>query len=124
MVEPWFSLLQQGYKTVEGRLARNPKYEQVLEEGSIIVFRHNPSHQLLDKSTQANASFKARVTRVRKYTSFEQYLTREGLGVCLPGVASIKDGVAVYRQFYTKEDEEAFGVLAIHIDVEAAATAK
>jgi WD40 repeat protein len=40
----------------------------------------------------------------------------EGLERVLPGVSSLKEGVDVYRQFYTEEDEKVYGVVAITIE--------
>lgn len=42
-------------------------------------------------------------------------LENEGLKHTLPGIAEIDRGREVYYQFYTPEEEKAFGVLAISI---------
>lgn len=52
-----------------------------------------------------------------RYPSFEQYLMQEGLARTLPGTRSIERGVAAYRQFYSAEEENAHGVVALHLNI-------
>lgn len=57
------------------------------------------------------------VAGTRLYKSFREYLSRETLSKCLPafGITTIRDGVKVYRKFYTSCDEKQHGVLAIRL---------
>jgi ASC-1-like (ASCH) protein len=57
------------------------------------------------------------VTAVLRYPSFHAYLTRETVPRCLPayGVSSVRDGVRVYRKYYTAAEERAHGVLALRL---------
>ncbi|EGD76902.1 ProFAR isomerase associated superfamily [Salpingoeca rosetta] len=105
VVEPWFSFIAQGKKTVEGRLASD-KYTG-LGVGCTIAFRCEPTPDL--------PPVHVTVTRVVRYPSIALYLEAEGLSRCLPGIETLAEGVQVYRQFYTEEDEQRLGVLAIHI---------
>jgi ASC-1-like (ASCH) protein len=57
------------------------------------------------------------VEEKRTYSTFAEMLRSEGLEKCLPGIFSIEDGVAIYRQFYSKEEEAQFGVLAFKVIV-------
>ena len=41
--------------------------------------------------------------------------TFEGLKKTLPNINTLEEGVNVYYKFYTKEDEEKYGILAITI---------
>ena len=43
-------------------------------------------------------------------------LEREGIERVLPGVHNIEEGVRIYRQFYTEEEEKNYGVVAIEIE--------
>lgn len=90
--------IQSGEKSVEGRLAK-PKYIN-LAPGDKISF---------------NGTLEVTITKVTRYKSFMQMIQSEGIERVLPGVTSLKEGVAVYRQFYSEEDEKTYGVAAITI---------
>ena len=74
----------------------------MLKKGTVLV---------INKSERGGV--RAVVTDVRHYKSFEDYLSSEGLRTTLPGVTSIQEGVAVYRQFYSSADEAEHGVVAV-----------
>jgi len=102
--EPWFTLINLGLKKAEGRL--NTGRFKELQEGDIIEWY--------------NDDFKHRkcVTKISKkieYKSFREYLHKEGLQNCLPGMPDIEHGLSVYYKYYTKEDEEKFGVISIRL---------
>lgn len=102
---PWYGLMKAGKKTIEGRL----------NKGKFAEIRIGTVLHITPSSSNTNAGgFVAVVTQINKYASFEQYLSQEGLLNCLPGIATIREGVAVYRKFYTAEMERELGVLAIH----------
>ncbi|MEW5303545.1 MAG: hypothetical protein WDW36_006226 [Sanguina aurantia] len=111
VAEPWFTFIKAGEKTVEGRLCRG--MFAGLQVGSLLsVTRSNAQAQ---EACMHACMVEVSVTCVNRYASFEQYLTDEGLAKTLPGVHSISEGVAVYHQFYTPQQESEHGVLAIHI---------
>ena len=103
---PWFKHIKKGRKTVEGRLNKG-KFSE-LGPGSVLVIAEKGSH--IDKVV-------AVVVKVKKYPDFKTYLVQEGLASTLPGITSIEEGVAVYRRFYSEEQEKEYGVLAICIHV-------
>ena len=103
--EPWFTLISLGLKTIEGRKNRG-KFKD-MQIGEIIEW--------------TNSDFKPRnvFTRIVKkntYKTFKEYLETEGLDKCLPGIPSIEHGLSVYYKYYTKEDENEFGVVAIGLE--------
>lgn len=54
----------------------------------------------------------------RRYPTFDAMLRSEGLARVLPpasGVSSLEQGVAVYRGFYSAEQEREHGVLALRV---------
>lgn len=51
---------------------------------------------------------KLKVVNLTLYTSFQSMLENEGLKHVLPGVREIEHGAAVYRQFYSIEQEKEF----------------
>ncbi len=101
--EPWFSLMKNKKKRIEGRL--NKGTFATLKKGEIIKFINN------------NNSFKAKIKKIVKYNTFEEYLSQEGLKRTLPNINSIEDGVNIYYKYYTKEQEREYKVLAIYIKV-------
>jgi len=104
--EPWFSLISLGLKTVEGR--RNKGRFKDMRVGETIEW--------------VNDDFKRRTVMTEiigknEYSTFEEYLLAERLDRCLPGIKTIEDGRAVYYKYFTKEDEQEFGVVAILLKV-------
>lgn len=62
-------------------------------------------------------SIKTRIKRKTAYATFEEYLTRESLDKCLPGMPSIEHGLSVYYKYFSKEQEREFGVIAIELEL-------
>ena len=111
ILEPWFSLILLGLKTVEGR--RNKGKFKEMKVGDIIQwnnFNFRPRSVL------------TRVTGKTEYPTFKEYLEKEGLDKCLPGMEKlgseklgIEHGLSIYYKYFTKEDEKEFGVVAIRM---------
>jgi ASC-1-like (ASCH) protein len=104
--EPWFSLMKNKKKKIEGRLNKGTFAE--LKKGEIVKFVNN------------NNSFKAKIKKIVKYNTFEDYLSQEGLKRTLPNkpkVISIDEGCDIYYKYYTKEQEKEYKILAIYIKV-------
>lgn len=100
--EPWFSLIKLGIKTVEGRL--NTGDHAKMQPGDTVTFTND---QLgFSRSTTKT------VAKKTAYETFDDYPRAEQLGRCLPGV---EQGVQVYRQYYAAADEQAHGVVALHL---------
>lgn len=110
---PWFDALFYGKKTIEGRL--NKGKFALLNVGSVIVISRTGGNANSRFSGPPPPNMVAVVTDVMYYKSFEDYLSQEGLARTLPGVCSISDGVSIYHQFYTIEQERNNGVVAIHL---------
>jgi ASC-1-like (ASCH) protein len=101
--EPWFSLIQNGQKQVEGRLNRG-KFQE-LRVNDTIRFTNN------DKS------FNAKITKITKYPNFGDLLFHEKLYRVLPGFPNIKCGIILYDKFYKFNEIKEFGTLAIEVAV-------
>jgi len=104
--EPWFTLIKLGIKSVEGRL--NKGVFENLKIGNTIEWKNN---------NLGERSVLTKVTSKNVYSSFEKYLEKETLEKCLPSFNSINDGVDVYYKYFTKQDEEKYGVVAIHLEI-------
>ena len=105
--EPWFSLIKDGLKTVEGRLNKGDFASLI--KGDCIKVVNN------DLGFMRNYTIK--ITSIHKYTSFKEYLEKEKLEKCLPGIDTIEDGVKVYYKYYSKEDEEKYKIVAIRFKI-------
>jgi ASC-1-like (ASCH) protein len=106
--EPWFTLIQLGLKTVEGR--KNKGKFKEMKVGDIIEWKNEDFKP---------RSFLTQITGKAEYPNFKTYLETEGLEKCLPNMEKygIEHGLSVYYKYYTKEDEQAFGVVAIRLKV-------
>jgi ASC-1-like (ASCH) protein len=103
-IEPYFSFVKNGQKTIEGRLHKE-EYKLLKIGDHIIV-----------QSREESDSAEIVVGDIRKYHSFQEMLQNEDLKKVLPEVETIEEGVAVYRKFYTDEEQEEFGVIAIQFN--------
>lgn len=106
--EPWFTLIQLGLKTVEGR--KNKGKFKEMKVGDIIEWKNEDFKP---------RSFLTQITGKVEYPNFKTYLETEGLKKCLPNMEKygIEHGLSVYYKYYTKEDEHEFGVIAIRLKV-------
>ena len=104
--EPWFSLIKLGLKTIEGR--RNKGRFKEMKIGDIIKWTNNDFN---------SRSVLTRIKNKNKYNTFKEYLETEGLQKCLPGIDTIENGLSVYFKYFTKKDEEEFGVIAIELEL-------
>ncbi|KAJ6733925.1 ASCH DOMAIN PROTEIN putative ISOFORM 1-RELATED [Salix koriyanagi] len=101
--EPYFSLLKDGRKTIEGRCA------------TVDYTRIEPGDMIL-----VNKILVLKVEDVHRYASFSKMLQAESLEKVLPGVKTVEEGVEIYRKFYTEEKEKSNGVLAVCVSKLAA----
>jgi len=63
-----------------------------------------------------------RVAETATYSSFKEMLEEETLEAVLPGVQSLAEGENVYRRFYTQQQEQQSGVLAIKVGLQGKVT--
>lgn len=104
--EPWFSLISLGLKTVEGR--KNKGRFREMKVGDIVKWTNN---DFMPRSVLT------KITEKTEYNKFKEYLETEGLDKCLPGMPDLEHGLSVYFKYYTKKDEEEFGVIAIKFEL-------
>lgn len=110
--EPWFSLIKQGVKPVEGRKG-TPTWSSI-KIGDLIIFRDPDDHK---------KTFEAKVTGINKYLKsvdsqddpLDQYLKGETLEKALPGVKTLEEGRKVYLQWSTQAEIDKYGMLGIHV---------
>jgi ASC-1-like (ASCH) protein len=102
--EPWYTHIKKGQKTVEGRL--NKSWVTSLNELDRVIWL---------KSGEESEHFSTYVEKLASYSTFEEMLRTEGLENVLPGVETIEDGIQIYREFYSEDDEKKYGVIGIHM---------
>lgn len=102
--EPYFTYIKQGIKTVEGRLNKGKWIE--MQIGDEI---------LVDNLPNSTETFLVQIIGKNNYKSFREMIIFEGMGNVIPEAKSIDEAESVYYKFYTKEEEERFGVTAIRI---------
>lgn len=105
--EPWFSLIKLGIKKTEGRL--NKGYFSNVKKGDNIIF--------INKDFKQIRTCTIKVTSTHTYDTFEEYLEHETLEKCLPSIDTIKNGTKVYYQYFTKSDEQKYGIVAVRFIV-------
>lgn len=112
--DPWFSWIQAGNKVVEGR-KNSPKW-MGLKSGDTLIFV-----DLITQSAQPR-TFSAQVVDVTLYEAgpgvLRKYLETEMLSRVLPGVATIEEGEKIYQQWWSREQYEKLGILAIQVKVD------
>lgn len=99
--DPWFSLIRDGIKPVEGRKG-SPSHKKI-KVGDFLNF------------TNGMEGFVAEVTEIRAYSTLEEYLNDVTVEKALPGVKTMEEALKIYRQWSTDEQIKAYGFLGIFI---------
>ncbi|CRX39527.1 ASCH domain-containing protein [Estrella lausannensis] len=99
--EPYFSLIREGLKRVEGR-KNSPKY-QLISPGDTIEFYCGDN------------SFLTTVTEIRRYDTLTAYLEDVTPEKALPGIQTMEEATAVYLQWSTEEEIARSGFLGIFV---------
>jgi ASC-1-like (ASCH) protein/mannose-6-phosphate isomerase-like protein (cupin superfamily) len=100
---PWFTLIKEGKKTVEGR--PNRKDFAQMKVGDKIEFFNK----------ELNENFMAEITNVSHHKTFEEMIKSNGIDNVLPGIRNLDEGVEVYMQYYNKNIEAEYGVVGIRV---------
>lgn len=102
-----------GRKTIEGRLNRGKFAEY--RPGDIVLLRrdYRDANGVLHDG-EADA-VKVEVVAVRSYNSFLELTRAEGFERVIPGAGSIEAAADEYNKYYSDDDQQRFGVLAIEI---------
>lgn len=104
----YFDLVRLGTKTIEGRVNETAKFKN-LKVGNFIKFV---------QTEDINISFSAEVIGIRLYPSFPEMLKKEDLKKCLPGCATIEEGIKVYHSIPNFEEQsKEYGVIAMELNV-------
>lgn len=107
---PWFTLIKEGKKTSEGRLNKG-KFSK-MKKGDIVEW--------FNMENEITAKVKTKIIDVINYDSFHECVKNETIDNILPipEITIVQEGVDnVYYKYYSQNDENLYGVLAIRIKV-------
>ena len=105
--EPWFSLIMIDCKTIEGRL----------NQGDWAKMREGDKIDFYNEDFGLKREYQSVIISKKVYTSFETYLSSEGLHKTLPCIEKMEDGLKLYRMFYKTEEEMKYAVVALELKV-------
>ena len=106
--EPWFSFVKLGYKNVERRLRQGDFAN--MHKDDIIHFTN-------DEEPNNPRFVDVVIDSIERCKDFTKFLEGDTLKRCLPGVQSIKDGLAIYHHIYPLAVRKGKEVLAIRISL-------
>lgn len=105
LYDGYFAPIMNGEKSVDARINKTP-YD-TLNAGDIIKFVGTQT-----RSLEAYCRIQGR----REYKTFEEMLNSVGLSKCLPGIASVQEGVKTYLSFPNYAvNEKQYGVVAFDV---------
>lgn len=114
LMPKYLQLIASGRKTVEGRVRAGMWLN--VHPGDTIHFTLNaeasqatqvvPSPGESGGRIQDPESVTVQVRSAHNYETFEEMLRAEGIEACLPGVASLAEGVELYRSIPTYRERE------------------
>jgi ASC-1-like (ASCH) protein len=99
--EPYLSFIKNGVKTVEGRLNKG-KFKEI-QVGDLLEIR-GIGVQYVVKSKKI-------------YQTFLEMVSEVGFERVIPDKSNPEDAAQEYYKFFTKDQEQEFGVVAIEIDI-------
>ena len=102
----YYNYILYGTKRIEIRLYDEKR--QQIKIGDTIIFLKEPD---------LNESFKAKVTGLLRYNSFEDMFKNFDTSILSDKSMTKKDLINVLEQFYTKEKQKQYGVLGIRIEL-------
>ena len=131
--ERWFTAIVNGSKIAEGRVKKT--WVAKLKQFDMIVFKKKCSNKkksdeksdeisdekqdmnIVARSPVVSTSVSVFVTDIKPYSSFVDLFNKVGLDRVLPGIESNEEGVEVYREWYSENQEKKLGVVGIFVKV-------
>jgi ASC-1-like (ASCH) protein len=100
--EPWFSKIESGDKSVEGRLKKG-RFEDI-----------NKGDEITWVNRDTNAEVKTVVTDHKTYDNIPDMVKGVGVKKLLPGFKTDEEGVDQYNKYYSPEKQSEHKAIAIH----------
>lgn len=110
---PNFSNVSRSLSPVKGRLNRGKFANYAV--GDIVILRrdYRDKNGVLQDGTDYDT--KVQITAIKQYSSFNEMFNHEDYRQALPRAKDTKEVVETYYKYYSKEEQQKYGVLAIHI---------
>ena len=105
--QPWFALMKEGLKEVEGRLYR----------GAVEEYRVGDVIHFIERSGGKENILETEITKLTKYPDFKSLLFHEKSYKVLPGIPNIKCGNEMYEKIYNYKFIKQYGALAIQVKI-------
>jgi len=103
--------MKAGQKTIEARLAKGKFLN--FKPGDLVRLREDVYQDgVIIRSTPDSGL--SEITQVKRFDTFREMLEMVGVSSVLPRAKSIDDAIAEIRKFYSPEEEDRYGVLAIY----------
>ena len=103
-----------GRKTIEGRLNRG-KFAEYLVGGIVSLRRdHRDSRGILQDGERNAAQVK--IIAIRHYETFIDMVEIENYKSVIPSANRAEEAAAIYDNYYSLEDQNKYGVLAIEVE--------
>ena len=102
-----------GRKTIEGRLNKG-KFAEYKVGDKVSLRRDIRGHDGLLRDGEPNAAV-VEVAAIRLYSDFITMVTEEGFQNVIPNAKNAQAAADEYNKFYTFDDQQTYGVLAIEI---------
>jgi ASC-1-like (ASCH) protein len=96
-----FNNILSNKKTIEGRLNKG-------------IFKKLNSDDIIKLSCKNNFC-KVKITKINKFSNFNDFLMNESINNILPDIKNVSEGIKKYHTYYSPEKEIKYGVLGIHI---------
>ena len=104
-----------GRKTLEGRLNKG-KFAEYRVGDTVQLRRDWRDDAGVLHDGEENAA-RIKIVAIRSYANFLDLVQSEGFSRVIPSAVSAPEAAAEYNRYYTAEDQERFGVLAIEVRV-------
>lgn len=105
--------IRRGLKTIEGRLGK-PRFLK-MAEGDILSIREDVWEQGEITGSYPGA-IEIRITQILYFETFKEMFEAVNYEAAVPTAKSVSQAVAAYREFYSKEDEGKYGVVALFFE--------
>ena len=106
--------IRNGDKTIEAVLGE-PRYLRI-QEDDLVSIREDFWYEgnILESLTDA---LKVKVTHIIYFETFEEMLTAVDFQAVIPHAKSVDEAVKVYKELYSSQDLQEFGVVALTFEL-------
>lgn len=104
-----------GRKTIEGRLNKG-KFAKYRVGDRVLLRRDVRGDDGVLRDGTPNAA-SVEIAAIRHYPDFKTMVIKEGFHVVIPSANSAEEAVSEYDKYYSLDDQQQYGVLAIEVSL-------